>query len=717
MPNAPTIGGSCDTRGDKTDRVQRACDRCNTSRTRCSGEQPCRRCFKLDYACHYDRTVKKRGPKPRTSKQQSCNPDKRSLNTAARRRATYPSPGSTSSGNSACRGKKTTPRIALDWDGDRTDSQSSGGTSDVNSSFDVPSTFSYVKRGTIPSQNVHTPTHSHFPLNLSSPAITSDHHDDGFPCRYPCLDSVLPLLKGTVTPDTACDLLDIFFADPHTTGPNGHCPYVLTPVIRRTSLLRQSNPRPISPALLTIILWCVSHTANLEIFKAPSARSRITQRLYFLSMKLLRARDCDQWHHARGGWIAESDMPLYGTTADADVSLASDKKPEQNVDDILSYVLLTCVVSGTEFKEECFKWWNKAVLLVKRLGLHSEARIAEHPPSSQQMSLSPQEDHEEHRRAFWLVYSLDRHLALSFNQPLHIHDSECQVLYPLPEWMWQNLDSIPLEDIPPRICGPPTQISGTGFFEYFLPLMAILGDIIELRSRNQHPRLGCFDEAYLAGTVEAMLADCEYSLEMLQAVRAPPHTDIPHDSVPLLSTSSTSFGYAATPYPPRRATDVVITYSQYIIRVLHMLLYRKSDTTSAVESNANCVLSPDVFTSTTHAVTVGESIAHILEIDKDLSFMPFVFGIYLFHGSLNFFSVVHQMARVGGDGMAQQGCEAIARAHEVAIKSLDTSFQRHFTRVVRQYSGMVGGLSSSNLRAHNGDIWGLKSEFRNTPYR
>lgn len=42
-------------------------------------------------------------------------------------------------------------------------------------------------------------------------------------------------------------------------------------------------------------------------------------------------------------------------------------------------------------------------------------------------SLSNAEAREERRRVFWLLYCLDRHLALSFNRVLDIPDSYCEI--------------------------------------------------------------------------------------------------------------------------------------------------------------------------------------------------------------------------------------------------------------------------------------------------
>ncbi|KAL6235286.1 fungal-specific transcription factor domain-containing protein [Aspergillus navahoensis] len=492
-----------------------------------------------------------------------------------------------------------------------------------------------------------------------------------------------------MTADDACKLLDIFFADPGTVGPITSCPYVLSPILRRQSLQRDTNPRPVSTALLAIILWCVSHTAKLSLFPDSRARARVTQRLYFLSMKLLRARDCDTWNQAGGDWASPSDMPLYGTSVDPRPSAGYDGKPEQNVDDVLSYVLLTCVVSGTEFKDECLKWWKKAVRLVKRLGLDSEARMAENTPPSQQMSLAAHEEHEERRRVFWLVYALDRHLALSFNKPLHIADSECRVLCPLPERVWQDLENTPWEDIPARIIGPPTHITGTSFFEYFLPLMTILGDIVELRSRNQHQCLRGFDESYLTATIEALLADCACSLQMLQAVQ--PSPVVSSDELLKLPYSPSFFSDSATHTNTTnlepRTTEIAVAYGQYMVEVLQILLYGGMMPVTTTVADASCAQ----LACAAHAIAAAEAIDQILNVDRDLSFIPFAFGTYLLHGSLNFVSLAHQMSRDGAVDLAKQGCEAVLRAHNVALKTLDPSFQTHLTRIVRQHRIVIDG--------------------------
>lgn len=109
------------------------------------------------------------------------------------------------------------------------------------------------------------------------------------------------------------------------------------------------------------------------------------------------------------------------------------------MDDVLTFVLLAIGVSGGDFKSDCFKWFNKAVRLTYELRMNAEdenasasARTWPWPSDREsrepdQSSLRDVEAKEERRRVFWLLYALDRHLALSFNTALSIPDSMCQV--------------------------------------------------------------------------------------------------------------------------------------------------------------------------------------------------------------------------------------------------------------------------------------------------
>ncbi len=325
--------------------------------------------------------------------------------------------------------------------------------------------------------------------------------------------------------------------------------------------------------------------------------------------------------------------------------------PNPTVDDLLTVTLLTIVISGGQFKADCLKWWHKTVSLVKFLGCHNESRISE---AVNQLN-SPLEAEEELRRAFWLVYALDRHLALSHNRPLHIPDAECRVLTPLNEELWQGLDTVSMESIPSRTVKPPTTISGPGFFEYFLPLMTLLGDIIDFRLLRHHPRLKVGDEK-LISTILHCLRECEASLKLLRDNYA-------------------STGFSSHPHTPGRRADIVIPYAVYIIKVLYVLLHGEWDAIIMLDNKDDWIGSASFSKCASNSIDAAQSIKDILRVDSELLFMPYLLGIYLFHGSFILLLFAERMPQVGPNESVEQACEIIIRAHEVSIVTLSTEFQ------------------------------------------
>ena len=406
-------------------------------------------------------------------------------------------------------------------------------------------------------------------------------------------------------------------------------------------------------------------------------------------------------------------------------------EPAGLVDDVLTFILLSIAVSGGDFKSDCFKWWSKAIRLALSLKLHREdercaATVAPcvNPLCScrrdpETDSIANLESREERRRVFWMLYCLDRHLSLSFNTVLYIPDSYCEVYgknrassspspqscvlndrhvpAPLPEAIWENLDSIPTRDLPTRVIGPPTTVSGTGFLEYFLPLMAILGDIIEIHHRRQHPRLGGLDDSQAVRAVTDQLANCERSIDRLAReidggdYLAPSASSRSVPSIHDLTNGSSSgigvlnptppLARAAAAPPPSHATrggsrlKLATAYSTLILHVLHVLLHGKWDAISMLDDDDDWITSPRFNSCATHSIAASEAVSSILQSDPELTFMPYLFGIYLLHGSFILLLFADRMPQLGPNQSVEQACETIIRAHEVCVVTLSTEFQ------------------------------------------
>jgi xylanolytic transcriptional activator XlnR len=540
--------------------------------------------------------------------------------------------------------------------------------------------------------------------------ISSPQDDVG--CRYKCLEPVLPLLQGIIDTEDACCLLELYFADPDGSLFKGPSPYVLTPVLRKKSLLHPTNPRETTSALLVTIVWVSAQTATLPTLLRPGRRPTICEKLRKLAIHLINDRDNEDTlrptksssHQNHGKRNPTSRRPIDSTS--------SHECPRRStsccrIDDLLTLVLITIVISGGDLKAECLPWWNRSIRLAEKSALNlTDGSIAEgsqveriqcdqpgctcrkiyaHEP----YSLAWVEAREEKRRMFWVMFALDRHLALSFNHNILIPDHGCQVFIPLPDDLWENLESISLEQLAQHEYGPPTLVTGVGFFQYFLPLMTILGDIVQMHHRRLHPRFGTLDNQDSVTLIEDLLMNCSQSIQDLstlgncqECVAATPHT------------CTTTLN----PFHARRI-QLVSLYARFILHVLHVLLHGRWDPV--------CMLSPDQPSSplenpdnmnirnwmtsisflkcASNGIAASEVVSEILSADPELSFIPYLFGIYLLHGSFILLLFAHRMPDVGGgpNESVEKACETIIRAHEVCVVTLSTEFQRNFRRVLR----------------------------------
>lgn len=393
--------------------------------------------------------------------------------------------------------------------------------------------------------------------------------------------------------------------------------------------------------------------------------------------------------------------------------------------------MFSIVISGGDFKTDSLIWWHKAIRLAQSLGLNRiDAVCTElntgcvnplckmHVRTAGGATLAEVEAQEELRRAFWLLFSLDRHLALSFNGNLMIHDDEVHAYIPLPDGVWENLEAVPFETLTQRTYGPPVLVTGTGFYEYFLPLMTLLGDVIETHRRSSHPRLGTLNDSPAVTMIEGLLANCAHSIDDLAALH-----DIDkyrngsmttsHFGNPVMTpgtnysdqdpfATSPTAQYHPRPRKPRRGQVLLVTsYARFIVNVLHVLLQGKWDAVSmlspdspppspshAAQTNpsmgiSNWITSVEFMKCASHAILASEAVEHVLSADPELTFMPYLLGIYLLHGSFILLLFADRMPTVGPNESVEKACETIIRAHEVCVVTLSTEFQKRFRKVLR----------------------------------
>lgn len=227
--------------------------------------------------------------------------------------------------------------------------------------------------------------------------------------------------------------------------------------------------------------------------------------------------------------------------------------------------------------------------------------------------------------------------------------------------------------------------------------MAILGDIIEVHHRRNHPRLGLIDDMHAVAIIGDLLSNCEASIKELRReidrieYTAPLSTP---GAVPIKDLIS---GYTTTPMsqtsPPagpqsassassscKRAKDrsrlqLVTAYSTHILHVLHVLLHGKWDAISMLDDDDDWITSTRFNDCASHAIAASQAVSSILKFDPELTFMPYLFGIYLLHGSFILLLFADRMPQLGANQSVELACETIVRAHEVCVVTLSTEFQ------------------------------------------
>ncbi|KAL4953468.1 hypothetical protein BDW69DRAFT_200147 [Aspergillus filifer] len=729
MDRSPTMLDSCESRL----RVLRACDRCSQSKQRCDGEQ-------RNTPCQYEKLVRKRGrrrrPKPANPVHRTLAPGPPGLNSLINAVEFGNSPGDqgrvTNDMDQRTSNTMSTPS--------GTDDDSTHLTADIvdngrnisrggrNNELGIDTSLAGAEahrdafpqitnpflfqdvffgiQGRPSSQNAFTPGRiehwldrtTPIPLNPSRGLYSTVSHKafqeplGPAPSQsrqpYPCLEPLLPYLQGILSSTDASEMLEIYFNEQRNPIFKATSPYTITHVINPSSVLHPTAPRPTSSVLLLAMLLCVAQTADIKIFDPPGARQRVTLDLYRLTMDLLEPVDWDNYFRTTDGWQFHPRRWFTDKEGRSSVSHAAGSGliPDflGSTDVILAVVILTLVISGGHFKADCQKWLSKAIRLTRASGLSMEDENLQngtmfgHPYQQQTPSREWLIVKEERRRLFWLIYCLDRHLALSFNAAVNFPEGTFCVAAPLPEAIWQSLETVDPASIPHARLGPPARITGYGFFEYFLPLATVLGHIIDFHHAQNHPLLGDLVNHVATQKIETLILQREQDLADLRSrLENPLPTQHPVDPYSPLQYTNNSMQSKDSKKP------LVIAYSSHMLHVFYILLHGKWDPISMIEDKDDWITSDSFQACSSHALSATAAVHQILSLDPELTFMPYLFGIYLLQGSFILLLFVDRMPELGFNKSVEEVCETIIRAHEVSVVTLDTTFQKNIRKVFR----------------------------------
>lgn len=550
--------------------------------------------------------------------------------------------------------------------------------------------------------------------------------------RYPVLRPLLPHISAIIPIGLACDLLELYFTSSTSAFLQPQSPYVLAYLFRKRSFLRQHNPRPCSPALLASMLWVAAQTSESAFLTSPpSARGKICQKLLELTVNLLKPLVHNSGDRVQNAVINGVALGGFGVAMPGQAHEMEGSSPGASgaLDDVATYIQLATVVSASEYKAASLRWWNAAWSLARELklgrelppnpgqqgtpGQEDEAAangdgIQAAAPHNTAPGIASEEEREERRRIWWLLYIVDRHLALCFHRPLFLLDIECDgLLQPEDDAIFQATEFYPPENYVEtsyfRRRGPSLECAGHNIFGYFLPLMTILGEIVDLNHARNHPRFGLrfrngseWDSQ--ATEIAQQLEAYGRSLKDFEARHAAPHPAEPkqpgenpeasrHDGA---SPSSHSVGTQnSAPRMTETAiqTKIVVAYATHLMHTLHILLNGKWDPISLLDDNDLWISSKSFISATGHAVSAAEAINDILDYDPDLSFMPFFFGIYLLQGSFLLLLIADKLQGEASPSVVK-ACETIVRAHEACVVTLNTEYQASLPIFVHARNGI-----------------------------
>ncbi|KAF1829647.1 hypothetical protein BDW02DRAFT_138663 [Decorospora gaudefroyi] len=545
----------------------------------------------------------------------------------------------------------------------------------------------------------------------SGVSVSSSQNGNGSAsCRYPVLWPLLPHLGPIINISTACDLLEFYFQSSSSVFMEPVSPYILGSVFRKRSFLRQHKPRKCSPALLSSILWVAAQTSEASyLTSSPSARAIISQKLWKLTVDLLKPLVHSPSSHgfASGPGLTSAAHDAFGVDRAIgryDGRPDGAMPPTSTLDDVATYINLGVVTSASEYKAASLRWWNAAWSLARELKLgrelpqglskerettatDGEIELGMSDCSSTQMPVGTpsaaliEEMKEERRRLWWLLYMVDRHLGLCYNRPLAMLDNECEDLYqPVADTLWQAGEFYTGHS-GPRRRGLNFQCVSHDVFGFFLPLMTILGDIVDLNAQKNHPRFGQRTSWELhEAEITRQLERYAYSIEEFKAQ---------HGCGPNEEAQSNG-----TPDPVRgewiHQTRKVAAYATHIMHVLHILLHGKWDPVALLEDDNMWICSQSFLAATSNAISAAHAVEEILDVDPDLSFMPYLFGMYLLQGSLILLLLADKLSTETNDGVIR-ACETIVRAHEAAVVTLNTEYQRNFRKVMISTLAQIKG--------------------------
>ncbi|EXJ56971.1 hypothetical protein A1O7_07315 [Cladophialophora yegresii CBS 114405] len=715
----------------------RACNRCRQSKTRCTGSTPCSRCEQLNEECSYDQSFAHGSLSAAISSTAESVSERLGMTTSPPSPPSHLSRKGDQMMDPAPQDDTESPRLEANEDTPLVVSSPKGTASmlhlALSSSPEAPlGSFNDGKDlSGIPSTYVSPTFHILDPYSYKLPSI-ADSREALTPssqafvlCKYPVLQYLSPFLDKEFGSGLACDLLDTYFSSAFLSRMHPTCHHIHNFILRKIDVLDPHQPRQTHPALLGSMLFVAAFSdKGLSLFNGPEEKDRVCKYLSLLTYRLLNPSRYEPL-------LRQEDLGLplpFGSDSgwsNDDLRRALEMQVTAlpiswGVDYIMALIHVSSVISGSEKKAASIRWWNVAFNLARDLKLNEEVKSPMMPHDAPhglaslncKCSLSQHSEgdflneahREERRRTWWLLFLMDRHLALCYNRSLALLEAECRdLLLPLDDVTWQSGAQPHSHGTSPdgprcmllpsgkgRLRGPPKTCSGVGLFEFFLPLMVHCGTLLDLNRSRLHPVLS--GATIWSSQEREILHELDQFQVTLDHVTGGPFMENAADKdngwQPLTADADDS-----------ETTHIAMTvagYATHIVNVLRILVGSKWDPIYLFEDADFWTSSLGFKDSMSRTMAASECVKGILECDPDISFMPYFFGIQLLHGSLLLLLVAYRLQADSGAAILA-ACEAVIRATEACFVTLPTDYQRQFRNVLRSATALARGRRSNPL--------------------
>lgn len=335
--------------------------------------------------------------------------------------------------------------------------------------------------------------------------------------------------------------------------------------------------------------------------------------------------------------------------------------------------------------------------------LTDEKQLTEHHDthsvhSSFSSTLSDEEQHddwvfkEERRRLWWLLFIMDRHLSLCYNEPLFFTETQYMSVFPpLRDSIWvqtrlyrspNRIDTDLSQPRLPHFLARGPEITAyhveESFFGIFLPLMTLTGRLLE-RHREANDDDGNY-RSIMNSDLDGrdIEDDLRWFCGCLQEIC---EEDV--SSTPLSIIDSQQYCYSTSiPDLSKPATSSICgLYASYMLQVLYILRNSKWDPYQLILDRDFWTSSPQFGQALSSSVAGSKFLELILERDEGLVYMPYFFGIQLLLGSLPLLGLPLRLGAHAGQKIVH-ALRIYLRATDACLVTLPTVYQSRFRAVL-----------------------------------